>query len=103
AVARASTVTSVVRLVLLAMFQAEACRPTKALGAYFRTIAIMHWPMPPMVLGSDPQSVGLALATAAARAVGEPACRAKPQKSGSMCRKARDWPICWSRNRQSVE
>ena len=50
--------------------------PTSAFGAYLRTIAIKHCPMPAMVLGSAPQSVGFALATAAASDVGAPAWRA---------------------------
>src|SRR5580704_16847956 len=86
--------------------QADACRPTIAWGAYFRTIATMHWPIPAIVLGIDPQSVALALATAAAMAVGVVEwvvayCSAYPQKSGSMCKMATLWPICWSKKRQS--
>ena len=68
--------TSTLLFVLPATFQADDDSPTSAFGAYLRTIEIRHCPMPAMVFGSAPQSVGFALATAAASAVGEPAWRA---------------------------
>ena len=54
--------------------QAEAWSPTSAFGAYLRTMAIMHWPIPAIVFGIEPQSVAFALATAAASDVGSSLC-----------------------------
>ena len=67
--------TSVLALVLPALFQADAWSPTSAFGAYLRAIEIMHCPMPAMVEGSELQSVELAALTAAGSVVGSPASR----------------------------
>ncbi len=51
--------------------QPEACRPTRACGAYLRVMAIMQWPTPAMLFSCAAQSVGLAVCTGAGRALGE--------------------------------
>ena len=64
----------------------------------------MHWPMPAMVFGMEPQSVAFAVATAAFSDVGSSlCCSAYPQKSGSMWRSAMVCPIFCSRKRQSAK
>ena len=48
---------------------AEACSPTRAFGAYLRTIAIAQRPNPANESGCPAQSVGFPRVTAAARLV----------------------------------